>query len=150
MTVEIDFDTIESIWKNKLWPGRETIRPVSSINYYKETNLQVYNLEYSKPVFLGLYIDKELVGVNSGHMVNRFEYRSRGLWVNPQYRKKGIGSALLDETIKHARQQGCKYIWSLPRKPSLSVYTKVGFVKVSDWINENVEFGPNCYVRLDL
>lgn len=147
---EIDYNIVWSIWNDKLWPGRETIRPVSSMTYYREENLQVYNLEYSKPVFLGLYLDNDLVGVNSGHIVNRFEYRSRGLWVSNQYRRQGIGATLLNETIKYARQRGCKYIWSFPREQSLSVYTKVGFVKVSEWINQNVEFGPNCYVRLDL
>lgn len=150
MIYDIDFETIESIWKNKLWPGRETIRPVSSMTYYKEENLQVYNLKFSKPFFLGFYKNNKLLGVNSGHIVNRFEYRSRGLWVDPDVRKQGIGSKLLKKTIHQAQLEGCKYIWSLPRKPSLSVYSHAGFIQVGNWINENLEFGPNCYVRLDL
>lgn len=150
MIVEIDFATIESIWKNQLWPVCKDIRPVSSMTYEKSYYMDVYNLENSKPRYFAFYIQDNIVGVNSGHIVNKNEYRSRGLWVNKDYRGKGIAKLLLQKTIQTAKLENCNFIWSLPRKSSLYAYTSVGFEKTSDWIDEGVEFGPNCYVRLEL
>lgn len=150
MITEIDFETIESIWKCELWPGRKDIRPVSSMTYEKDYCMDVYNLEKSKPSYFAFYIQHTIVAVNSGHIVNENEYRSRGLWVNKDYRGKGIAKLLLQKTIQTGKLRNCKFIWSLPRKDSLYAYTSAGFVKTSDWIDEGVEFGPNCYVRLIL
>ena len=47
-------------------------------------------------------------------------------------------------------EEQCTHIWSLPRKSALSVYEKYGFIKTSDFFDERVEFGPNCYVKKEL
>ncbi len=102
--------------------------------------------EYS-PIFWGVYINNKLVGVNSGHRTTDTQYRSRGIWVNQQYRKSGISQMLFNMTAHQAILEGCDMIWSIPRKSALPAYTKFGFETVGDYFDEGMEFGPNIYVK---
>ena len=146
----LDTDTAIEYWKKYLWKDLEEIRHVSSMTIERGNNLKVYDLEYSRPQYIGAFDGNRIVGINSGHVVvNRIEYRSRGLYVHPDYRKSGIGQMLLKGVIDLSKEEDCYYSWSFPRKSSLKTYESVGFKKVSDWITKDVDFGPNCYVILD-
>ena len=59
------------------------------------------NMEFT-PTFWGAFHNDKLVGVNSGHMTLGRLYRSRGLVVLPEYRKKQIAQKLLMKTIAQA------------------------------------------------
>ena len=146
MIKEIEFKEIYPIWSKELWPERNDIRKVSSMTYNKGTYMEVYNYKFSIPKFLAYFNEGKIVGVNSLHLVSKLECRSRGLWVNTEHRGKGIGRKLLEHTIELGKLYNCNYIWSLPRRESLSVYLTAGFEKTSEWINEGVLYGPNCYV----
>jgi len=94
-------------------------------------------------------------GVNSGHLTPNDKgtkeplwYRSRGLFVLPEWRKKGLGQLLLQRTIKEAIDKGCSHIWSYPNESAISVYLNVGFTQESDF--QEAEFGQNCYVLCKL
>jgi hypothetical protein len=58
----------------------------------------------------------------------------------------GAAKDLLNIVIEEGKNRGCNKIWSLPRKNSLYAYENIGFRKQSDWIEDDVEFGPNCIV----
>ena len=88
--------------------------------------------------------------VNSGHRTRDDLYRSRGIWVDPKFRKTGVAQTLFELTESKAREEGCRLIWSIPRKSALPAYTKFGFETVGDYFDEGMEFGPNIYVRKDL
>jgi GNAT superfamily N-acetyltransferase len=103
-----------------------------------------------EPTLLGAFVNKTtLIGCNSGHQCNDREYRSRGLWVNSDYRGRGIGKMLLLATIEEGEKAGSEFIWSIPRHGSLDVYLSTGFVQTTPWFNQHVEFGPNCYVTYE-
>ena len=51
---------------------------------------------------------------------------------------------LLELTISTAKKENCLVIWTMPRKSALPAYESVGFRKIGGWIDEGVEFGPNC------
>ena len=94
-------------------------------------------------------------GVNSGHLTPNDKgtkeplwYRSRGLFVLPEWRKKGLGQLLLQRTIKEAIDKGCSHIWSYPNESAISVYLNVGFTQESDF--QEAEYGQNCYVLCKL
>ena len=70
-------------------------------------------------------------------------FRSRGLWTDPEYRKQGLASLILLETIKYAKDNYGTWIWTVSRKTSLVAYESVGFEQWSGW-KEELEFGPNC------
>ena len=152
---EISFEEIYNVWQIELWPGRDNINKLSTLTI-KNNKLeqQTYIKRYeSTVVFFGLkytnhyYEEKEeLVGVNSGAQCGLRLYRSRGLWINSKHRGLGGAKDLLNVVIEEGKNRGCNKIWSLPRKNSLYAYEKAGFKKQSDWIEDDVDFGPNCIV----
>lgn len=146
MIIKITFEEIFLIWSEYLWPGRVSrIEPVSAMLYLQGHDLKNYNYE---PTFFGYYVGTELAGVNSGHMCCDLSYRSRGLFVFPEYRKKGIATSLLLETIQQGSKEYAKFVWSLPKKDSWSAYSNAGFILSSDWIN--TETGTNAFCKKDL
>jgi|LWDU01.1.fsa_nt_gi GNAT superfamily N-acetyltransferase len=121
----------------------EAIQKLDVKTYYSYTHdMRIFN-NYT-PTFFGVFDGDKLIGVNSGHRTKDNEYRSRGLWVDPDYRGKKIGKILLQSTINRSVKEGCKLIWTLPRQSSMPTYSSVGFEKQSDWISEGMEYGPNC------
>ena len=92
-------------------------------------------------------IDNKIVGVNSGHKTTSNHYRSRGIWVDESYRRKGISQALFNATKDQAQKEGCTMLWSIPRKIALPAYTKFGFETVGDFLKTETS-ESNIYVKL--
>lgn len=145
MKVEhISFEQIKQYWQKHLWQNRKTeILPVSHMCFLGGTHK--YILHQYQPFFLGIFDGIDLIAVNSCHKTTDFSMRSRGIHVNPNYRKQGIAGLLFKETFKIAQQQKCSNVWSIPRQSSLETYLKYGFVVFGDKI-EDLEFGPNYWV----
>jgi GNAT superfamily N-acetyltransferase len=104
----------------------------------------------SIPTFYGYIINDFIAGVNSGHACpNQNNYRSRGLWVDLNYRGQGIGQNLLKATIGQGHKEGYDQIWSYPRQTSWSTYSAVGFELTSDWASsETSEANAYCLYSL--
>ena len=148
----LDFETIENIWQTELWPNRTSaIESHSAMTWPFEGNPEPINMNiFNYPAtFLGAYIDKKLVGVNSGHRTTNEQYRSRGIWVDRDYRKRGVAQMLFLMTAHQAKVEKCEMLWSIPRKTALPAYTKFGFETVGDYIiTETSE--ANIYTKLIL
>ena len=144
---EISFDEILSVWQSKLWPDRKSpIKTHSSMTLLREIDMDVYNYTAS---YFGIFYNKNLIGVNSGHKSSKTEYRSRGLWVDLEYRRQGLGVLLLQKTQDQARIENCSLIWSIPRKESLAVYLSAGFKQHGDLFpTETADL--NCYALMNL
>lgn len=146
---DITFEEILPIWRDRLWPGRKSeIAGMSSMVYLGGYNMEVYILY--QPYFTGVFLNDELVGVNSGHNTGNGYFRSRGIWVDPKVRGRGVAQMLFIELAKQARGEGCKFLWSVPRKGSEYAYLKFGFEITSDWFDKDMEFGPNAYCLAEL
>lgn len=138
---EISFEEILYIWSNFLWKERKsTIEKNSAMTYLG--GLDMSNM-YSKPTFIAAIESNRIIGVNSGHLCKDNGYRSRGLYVHEQYRKKNVGYSLLCETIEIAKKEKADYVWSYPKQTSWKTYQKAGFVLSSPW--EMSELGYNAY-----
>ncbi len=127
----MQFNEVLEVWSILLWPNRTSeITPTSAMTY-----LGGYDYENMKdePTFFGYHVDDVLVGINSGHKTINNTYRSRGLYVFPEYRGRGIGVELLTATINQAKLEGCNMCWSYPKHSSWSTYQKAGFMLSSDW-----------------
>ena len=148
----LTFEEICKVWQEKLWPNRQSPIETHSAMTWPLTNSIPIDMDIFKyePFFYGILENDELVAVNSGHKTERNVYRSRGLWVDPKFRKKGYGKLLLKILCEEAYNRRCDLIWSIPRKSALPVYTKAGFKTVGDFFDEGMEFGPNIYVYKDL
>lgn len=150
MTIQIKkitFNEIFNVWRFKLWPERSSpIKTHSSMTLNGSIDMNVYN---NTATYFGIFDKENLIAANSGHKSSLDEYRSRGLWVDINYRKKGLGKMLLQATIDQARLENCSLIWSIPRKQALSVYLGVGFRKAGDFFSTETA-SLNCYVIMQL
>lgn len=144
----IDFQTIEPIWREKLWLGRTSaIEPYSAMMFMHDA----YDCTFADQpqTFLGGFIEDELVAVNSLHLAEKYMARSRGLWVSHEMRGRGFGTHMLLETNRRAAELGAESIWSFSRISSITTYLKAGYIRTSGWMNHG-EFGPNAYVLCPL
>ena len=152
MIERLNFKTVESIWSTKLWPNRTSaIETHSAMTWPFEGNPESIDMNiFNYPAtFWGVYLDDKLVGVNSGHKTTDEQYRSRGIWVDPEYRKRGVAQMLFLLTAHQAKIEGCELLWSIPRKTALPAYTKFGFETVGDYIITETS-DANIYVKLAL
>ena len=108
-----------------MWPGRDA-EPTNPWDL-TEDNKILQSSVLGLPTFFGVYDNNTLIGVNSGYKTNDFNYRSRGLWVDINYRRRKISSLLLYNTIEKAKQEGAAMIWTCPREESLKAYESSGF-----------------------
>lgn len=142
---QVGFEIVLPVWHEFLWPNRKsTIRQVNNMKLGGGTDSSIEKL-YS-PTFFGAYLNNQIVGVNSCHQSGQSLFRSRGLYVFPAWRRRGVARALLRETCLLAKSQGAVSIWSAPREESLGPYRSVGFEPVSELTHDGFEFGPNLYV----
>jgi len=145
---KISFDQILPVWQNELWPDRQSAIETHSAMTWpyswpeKEIDMEIFNYDAT---FFGVFSKQKLIGVNSGHKSSEVEYRSRGIWVDPAFRKTGVAQTLFDMTADQALTEGCEMIWSIPRKTALKAYTKFGFMTVGDFFNTETS-DANIYV----
>ncbi len=142
MFTTISFEEISQIWSNYLWPTRESaIETHSAMNF-----LGGYDLKniVSAPTFFAYKLNNKITGVNSGHLCHDNSYRSRGLFVFPEYRNQGIGKILLLGTINKGINEGADYIWSYPKKSSWHTYESTGFILASSWETSELDINAYC------
>jgi GNAT superfamily N-acetyltransferase len=144
MILQVQYKDIVTIWKNDLWPERQSAIETHSAMLIDKT-FDIKNFSYPATYFLYLFNNK-IIGCNSGHMCADNSYRSRGLFVYPEYRGKGIGVKLLQATITQGQKENAKFVWSYPRQTSWHTYEKAGFKLTSDW--EQSEMYINAYCTL--
>jgi len=146
MLKKLTFEEVLPIWRDHLWPERESSIDSNSAMCY----LGGYDLQnMTSPTFFAYVIDNEIAGVNSGHRTINDGYRSRGLYVFERFRGKGIGTQLLKATIEQAKLEHCNMCWSYPRKSSWKSYLNAGFELASDWEkSETSDDNAYCVIKL--
>jgi GNAT superfamily N-acetyltransferase len=137
---ELTFPEIKLIWQSKLWVGRTSIiEPESVINIQGE--LDIHIAAVSQPTFFGYFADGKIVGVLSSHFTKKTESRIRGLWVDEERRRQGIGAALLKHTETENAKRGVETLWMMSRTSNTQYYTKLGYVARHRLFQ--YEFGPH-------
>jgi len=152
--MEINFNygswnEVRKCWEDYLWPGRDDIEPIVGQTIGEPLSYDS-SIEKSEVSFFVAKCGNKVIGVNSGFNTTPDYYRSRGLWVHKSFRRKGVALKLLQMTIEDAIHKKNLYVWTIPRESALSTYEKAGFKKVSEFINENMKYGPNCYALWSL
>jgi GNAT superfamily N-acetyltransferase len=146
------FDTVEQVWRERLWLNRTSaIETHSAMTWPHDGNTLEYDMDIFKypASFFAVWHDEKLIGVNSGHRTTDTLYRSRGLWVDPDYRKQGIAQLLFGATETAAQLEGCSAVWSIPRKTALSAYKHFGFEAVGGFFGTETS-DANIYVIKNL
>ncbi len=142
MIKQITFEEIEPFWEI-LWPDFNIEKRSGRLLLFGFDHSIIVN-DNIKVSYFGAEVDGKIVGVNSGFKPKPHEYRSRGLFVLPEYRKRGIAQRLFNATQAQGYVENAITLWSMPRRPALPAYLKFGFKVLSDFTKE--EFGENCFV----
>jgi GNAT superfamily N-acetyltransferase len=84
----------------------------------------------NKPIGFLLYF------YNYSTFVGRLGIYIEDLYVNPKYRKKGVGRALMKHCVKIAKKLGYKRVeWAaLTWNPARKFYKKIGAQPLNDWV----------------
>ena len=144
----ISWNQIVRIWQTQLWPHRTSpIETHSAMTWPFDNSQEAYDMSvFNYPAFfLGVFYNKDLVGVNSCHLSSPSHFRSRGLWVDPNHRSKGLAQMLFAETQQLAKTNNADMIWSMPRKTALKSYQHFGFNTVGDFFGTETA-DANIYV----
>lgn len=139
---ETDFKTVFRFWRNCLWPHRrEPIEPTSALLFKKGIDMDYQSAEvfFKKIELKGL-----IVGVCSGQRTSFKEFRSRGLWVSPRFRRKKIGTKLFQSIEKEAQKRDGSRLWTLARYSSKHFYLSME-MKESGRTSE-FEYGPHFWM----
>lgn len=147
---EIGWQEIRLIWEIELWPNKKNgVAKTNEWTWKWTDDFLGKNKEMAKntsPTFFGIEIDGNIVCVNSVFMTERgifTYYRSRGLWVDTNYRRQGLAKSILTHCLEYVRKNHGNWLWTVPRKSAFPAYKSVGFIKKSDWFDDG-QFGPNC------
>lgn len=140
---KISYKDILKLWK-LLWPNTTDIQPMSSIQYLGGYDIEIYK-KY-QPTYIGLYNSKKLIGCISGHKSSSEYYRTRGIYILPDYRGQKLSNILFEQMFIESQNQNCNFIWSLPRKSALYSYTSKGFIQTTKFIKINKDYDSNCFV----
>tara|TARA_R110000851_G_scaffold56741_3_gene132434 strand:+ start:15741 stop:16226 length:486 start_codon:yes stop_codon:yes gene_type:complete len=154
--VEINWEEIKTIWDTELWPGRDSKQTNNwawCVDNPTEFTTSKWQTQWSVPLFLGVHdIDGQTVGVNSVYQSSEdgMYYRSRGLYVTPSFRKRGIAQLLLKASVDWARERDCsKYLFTAPRKSAIPAYEAAGFI-VHGRLFEATRRGDNFIASITL
>ena len=102
------FEEIYPIWRDKLCPERiSKIKPMSSLCWQLPNEIIKDNsiFERYSPTFWVVKDNEKIIGVNSGFKTSDKVYRSRGLYVDLEYRNQGISQILLRQTILQGKKR---------------------------------------------
>ena len=126
-----DFSTVFSLIK-ELWP---------QIKFSRQTAHELYTrfLKSKNQIQLVMEEDETIIGYAAVHMRESFEeqgtvgYLSE-LIITEKQRGEGKGTSLLEETMKRAKQKGCKELQfpsTFKRERAHRFYEQLGFNKTS-------------------
>jgi GNAT superfamily N-acetyltransferase len=144
---KVEFEDIIPGWE-KLWPGRE-YDPYSSMLRLGGYDPRIRD-EYPYTCIAAYDWDNKgkLVGVQLGHKSAKRDYRTRGLWVDPNSRGQGIAQMLFERMEMYAKTQAARYLWSFPRLSSLPAYMKAGYEPYGEPVK--AEYEQNVKAQKDL
>lgn len=114
-------------------------QPPSTIVYEHE--------EHPATLHLGAFAGEELVGIGTIHPDGDGVFRIRGMAVRDGRRGEGIGAAVLEGLVAHARSRSASLVWCNARTPARSFYARAGFVAIGE-VWDEPQLGP--HVRMEL
>jgi N-acetylglutamate synthase-like GNAT family acetyltransferase len=135
---EISFERIYPIWKEKLWPLRQSpIEPVSCINSKGEIDSEIARFS---PQFFALLESSEIRGVVSCHPTSHNEMRLRGVWIDENFRGMDFGRRLVSQVIEAKSLEPWTW-WLMCRVKNVEFFQKLHF-QAEQEISQ-YEYGPH-------
>ncbi|MFA5928032.1 MAG: GNAT family N-acetyltransferase [Candidatus Margulisiibacteriota bacterium] len=78
-------------------------------------------------------IDNKLVGTGAAISFNKTGWIAH-IIVHAKYRKKGLGSSIVDHLCKYLKSSGCETISLIATELGCSIYKKAGFVEQTEYL----------------
>ena len=162
---QVTWAEIFPLWHNELWPERPKIRSYTTMINNEDIDMSIKtkaqgNFGFYPGVFFGIKTTDtgQVIACNSGHQCSNTLFRSRGLFVYPEFTGRGMAHSLLAYTAKFAQDNGFEKIWSLPTEKALPIYNQVGYETMSpveDWESYKKADGEmvmrrNAYAEMQL
>lgn len=150
--IESTFEQIQPIWREKLWPERESaIEPASAIapnGCIDSAWLQAHALFWHVPSAAGETDETDEITAVISLLVKDDSARVRGLWVHPALRGQGIARKLIQHALLEARKLGARQAWTMARHSAIGFYSSVGFATYAE--TDAYEYGPHALMRINL
>jgi ribosomal protein S18 acetylase RimI-like enzyme len=93
----------------------------------------------------GAFVGGEMVATATVHP-DEGTWRLRGMATRDGFRGRGLGGALVQACVEHARASGGKEMWCNARLKAADFYRRHGF-EVRGEVFELPEIGPHLYMR---
>jgi GNAT superfamily N-acetyltransferase len=142
----IEYADILPLWQN-LWPSTENIQPYNKFRFM--TTQEDARIPRGPVYYIGAYDSNNIVGCISCYSTSELGFRVRGIYVDPNYQRKGIGRLLLSAVDSRAQESGHTFVWGYPRQSSWGLYEKCGYMRLSNWFND-FTYGPNAWAMKTL
>lgn len=95
---------------------------------------------------LAAYDGERLVGAGNVRPLPDGTWRVRGMAVEPAYRGRGVGAAVLAALLDHVEAHAGGTVWCHARTGARTLYERAGFVVVGEpWVDPDI--GP--HVRME-
>ncbi len=142
--------SIKQIPKEDTYPLRiEILRNGKAVNYHFVGD----NLKTT--IHIGVFTGKACIGIvtlipNSHKSFPKIStYQLRGMAIDKAYQKQGIGSILVEESLKILNETKCEILWCNARVIALEFYKKMGF-SIQEKKFEIPTVGPHYMMYLAL
>ena len=139
MIEKITFADILPVWRDYLWPERQSdIDPTSAMSFLGGYDL--VNMD-SEPTFFAYFVDGEIAGMaiwflNYSTWQGKHGIYLEDLFIKPEFRGRGFGKALLQHLAKVCDERGYGRFqwWVLDwNEPSINFYKSIGAKAMDEW-----------------
>lgn len=135
---------VRLISASETYPIRQQIlRPTQTINECK------YDGDFDQNTFhIGAFDGEKLICIGSFYKERQesleedHPFRLRGMATLPEYRGKGIGKSLIEESEEILKERGCRLWWCNARTSASPYYKKLGLTQSGD-VFEIEPIGPH-------
>lgn len=141
-----------SEYTEMLIAGDSSFQKYLDIQHYDE-ELEHLDIKYGLPYgrLYAAFYDGELAGCIGLRKIDEQNCEMKRLYVRPAFRGKHIGSKLVQQIIKDAKETGysCMLLDTLPfLKSAIHMYKRYGFYEISSY--NNSPLNTSIYMKLDL
>ncbi len=141
-----------SEYTEMLIAGDSSFQKYLDIQNYDE-ELEHLDIKYGSPdgrLYIAFY-DRELAGCIGLRKIDEWNCEMKRLYVRPAFRGRNIGSKLIQQIIKDAKEIGYTYMLldTLPfLKSAIHMYKACGFYEIPSYNNSPMD--TSIYMKLDL
>ncbi|MHA2246641.1 MAG: GNAT family N-acetyltransferase [Candidatus Hodarchaeales archaeon] len=113
----------KEFWNVEKWNSEQKLHHISSLQDIYDRGGTIFEAFYGSKIIGVIALDNEFIGRNKNQL------NLAGLWVSKQYRKMGVGKALVELVKNKAREIGAEklYVSTTPSQNTVKFYMNRGF-----------------------